>query len=321
MIVSSAAPERTTRLRAVSLLPSITEIICALGQADVLVGRSHECDYPPEVRGLPVCTAPNFATEGSSRELDERVHATLAQGLSLYRVEEDLLERLRPDLIFTQSQCDVCAVNQETAQAAVATLTTSRPRIVSLAPNRLADVWQDIRQVAEALQVAETGEALLRSLKERIARVTNFLGNFSDHAGGTRPRVATLEWIDPLMAGGNWVPELVELAGGHNLFGTAGTHSPWFRWEELLAAEPDVIVVLPCGYGLDQARSELAVLTARPDWSQLPAVRNGRVAITDGNQFFNRPSPRLVDSLEILAEIFHPDLFAPAHRGRAWQPL
>jgi iron complex transport system substrate-binding protein len=201
-------------------------------------------------------------------------------------------------------------------EQAVCELVSSNPRIVSLEPNALADVWADIRRVATALGASERGEELVAGLQQRMMNIAGRARQLPE-----QPGVACVEWIDPLMAAGNWMPELVELAGGANLFGLAGKHSPWLSWEQLLAADPDVIVVLPCGYDLVKTRAEMPALTAKPEWSQLSAVQNRRVYLTDGNQFFNRPGPRLVESLEILAEILHPNVFHFGHEGTGWQHL
>jgi iron complex transport system substrate-binding protein len=300
--------------RIVSLIASSTEIVCALGYGERLVGRSHECDYPEWVRRLPVCTAPKFAVDGTSYEIDQRVKAILAEGLSVYRVDAELLRELRPDLIVTQAQCEVCAVSLRDVEQAVCEWIDSRPRIVSLVPNVLADVWRDIRAVAAALGAVERGEKLVGELCRRIDAIVE-----RACALATRPSVAVVEWIDPLMAAGNWVPELVAMAGGANLFGQAGEHSPWMSLVELTARDPNWILVIPCGFDIPRTRSEMAALGARPEWCKLRAVRDGRVALADGNQFFNRPGPRLVESLEILAEILHPEAFDFGHKGRGWE--
>jgi iron complex transport system substrate-binding protein len=303
-------------MRIVSLIASATEIVCALGFEQHLVGRSHECDFPPSVRRLPVCTEPKFDVHGSSRDIDQRVKDTLRDSLSVYRVDANKLKQLRPDVIVTQSQCDVCAVSLRDVEQAVCSLLDSQPRLVSLEPNCLADVWADIHRVAEALQVADGGAALIGGLQARMA-------NIADRAQALpqRPTVACIEWIDPLMAAGNWMPELVEMAGGVNLFGEAGKHSPWMTWEQLCQRDPDVIVVLPCGFDIAQARRDMPVLTQKPEWPRLRAVRERRVYVTDGNQYFNRPGPRLVESLEILAEGLHPGTFHFGHEGPGWQLL
>ena len=303
--------------RVVSLIASSTEIVCALGCEERLVGRSHECDYPPSVKQLPICTEPKFNIEGSSREIDERVKAVLQQdALSVYRVHADRLKELQPDVIITQSQCEVCAVSLRDVERAVCEWLDSRPQIVSLEPNALADVFADIRRVASALQVTDRGEALVAQMKQRMAAIAE-----RARSAPARPSVACIEWIDPLMAGGNWMPELVEMAGGVNLFGEAGKHAPWMTWEDLRAKDPEVIVALPCGWEIERGRQEMPALTQRAGWSDLRAVRTGRVVVADGNQYFNRPGPRLVESLEILAEVLHPELFRFGHEGKGWQRL
>ncbi|MCI0463140.1 MAG: cobalamin-binding protein [Gemmataceae bacterium] len=302
--------------RVVSLIASATEIVCALGFEDQLVGRSHECDFPPAVTRLPVCTEPKFAVHGSSREIDQLVKDTLQEGTSVYRVDSDLLRRLRPEVIVTQAQCEVCAVSERDVQQAVCDWGEARPRIVTLLPNDLADVWADVRRVAEALSVPGRGAELVERLQGRMQSVTE-----RARAQDRRPTVACLEWLDPLMAAGNWVPELVEMAGGVNLFGLAGKHAPGMTWEELSQRDPEVIVAMPCGLDLARTRAETPALTGCEDWASLRAVRAGRVYVTDGNQFFNRPGPRLVESLEILAEILHPGAFDFGHRGTGWDAL
>jgi iron complex transport system substrate-binding protein len=311
-----AAREEVTRLvpRVVSLIASATEIVCALGCEDRLVGRSHECDYPPSVRHLPVCTEPLIDPSRPSGEIDRQVKAVLRQALSVYRVHTDVLPALQPDVIITQAQCEVCAVSLKDVEQALAAWLASRPRLVSLEPNALADVWRDIDAVAKALGVPERGVALGASLQERIAAVAARARGLPTH-----PTVACIEWIDPLMAAGNWVPELVALAGGTNRFGTAGRHSPWMTWPELVASDPDVVVVMPCGFDIARSRHELPALTQRPEWPTLRAVRAGSVYLTDGNQYFNRPGPRLVESLEILAELLHPATFHFGHEGTGWE--
>jgi len=300
--------------RIVSLISSATEIVCALGFEADLVGRSHECDFPPSVLRLPVCTAPKFDVHGASAEIDRNVKRLLEDATSVYRVDADLLKELQPDVIVTQSQCEVCAVSLKDVEQAVCSWAGNRARVVSLEPNNLADVWADIAHVAGALDAAERGAALIAELQARMQAIARRAAE-----GPRRPRVACLEWIDPLMAAGNWVPELVKLAGGVNLFGEAGRHSPWMTWEQLCAADPDVIVAVPCGLDLNRTHRELRTLMDKPEWPHLRAVRDGRVAVTDGNQYFNRPGPRLVESLEILAEILHPEVFRFGHQGTGWR--
>jgi len=282
--------------RVVSLLPSSTEIIYALGCGDRIVGRSHECDYPAGIDALPPCTAPKFDPNGTSREIDERVKAILQDAVSVYSVDTALLDDLAPDLVVTQSQCELCAVSLSDVQAAVRELVRSKPDVLSLEPNALEDVWRDVASVADALGVRERGDALLDELRKRLDVIAE-----RAKETGRRPRVACIEWYDPLMAAGNWVPELVEIAGGEDVLGVAGEHSAWLEWAALEEAKPEAVVLMPCGFDIARSRRELAALTGRAEWTRLEAVQQGEVFITDGNQFFNRPGPRLVESAEILA--------------------
>lgn len=303
----------------ISLLPSSTEVVAALGLRDHLVGRSHECDHPPEVTSLPACTRPKFEPDGSSYDVDERVRALVQEGLSVYRVDADRLAELRPDVILTQDQCEVCAADLGAVERAARDLLDGHVRVHSSSPATLDDVLEDVAAVGRTLGAAERGERLARELRERLEAVERRVEEVKGAGGAERPRVALVEWIDPLMAAGNWMPTLVEMAGGRPLFGTPGEHSPWLEWSSLREADPDVIVVLPCGFELERTRSELPALTGRPGWSELEAVRRGRVHLADGHRFFNRPGPRLVESLEILAEMLHPELDF-GHRGRHWEP-
>ena len=292
-------------MRIVSLIASATETVCALGGEGFLVGRSHECDFPATVRTLPICTEPKFDITGSSGEIDRRVKEALRDSVSVYRVFPEMLDALAPDVIVTQAHCDVCAVSLRDVELAASKMVRSRPRVVALMPNALIDVYADIHRVAEAMEVPHRGRELVVAMQERM--------KLRDPP--RRPTIACIEWIDPLMAAGNWMPELVSLAGGDNLFGKAGRHSPFFEWDDLLRADPDAIVVLPCGFDIPRTRAEMPTLTAKPGWLDLKAVRNGRVFLGDGNAYFNRPGPRLVDSFEMLAEILHPGQFAFGRAG------
>jgi iron complex transport system substrate-binding protein len=280
------------------------------------VGRSHECDFPPGVAALPVCTKPTIDIHADSREIDRAVKDRVRNALSVYEVFDEVLERLQPTHIITQTQCEVCAVSLRDVERSVAARLASSPKIVSLTPNSLSDVWDDIRRVAGALEIVEHGESTVASLQGRMC-------NISDRArrAGARPRVACIEWQEPLMAVGNWMPQLVEMAGGINLLGESGKHSGYLQWTELVMADPDVIVISPCGFDLARTVQQMYWLTERPEWSQLRAVQNRRVYLADGNQYFNRPGPRLVETLEILAEILHPETFEPAFEGPGWQKL
>lgn len=301
--------------RILSLIPSSTEIVAILGLTDQLVGRSHECDFPESVRLLPVCTRPKFDPHGSSREVHDRVSTLLQSALGVYDIELERLAALKPTHILTQAQCDVCAVSLPEVEAAVAALSGERPQILSLEPNTLADLWNDIERVGAAL--GGPAQTVVAALKARVQACANRVARLA-----TAPRtVACLEWTEPLMAAGNWVPELVELAGGRNLFGTTGQHSPWLDWAALIAADPEVILFMPCGFDLERTRQEAEILTRRPEWHHLRAAQTGEVYVVDGNQYFNRPGPRLVDSLEILAEILHPGIFSFSYRDTGWQFL
>ena len=300
--------------RIVSLIASATEIVCSLGFEDQIVARSHECDYPESVKRLPVVTGPKFDPEGTSYQIDQRVKAIVQESLSVYRVDGDKLLELEPDVIVTQAHCEVCAVSLREVERTVCTWLRKCPKLISLSPNVLADVWDDIEQVALELGVVERGREVVGALRRRIKAISERANSLP-----SRPTVACIEWLDPLMAAGNWMPELVEMAGGVNLYGAAGKHSPWMKWEQVVAADPDAIVLLPCGFDIARTRRDLHVLTERREWPSLKAARAGKAFVADGNQYFNRPGPRLVESLEIMAELLHPEAFAFGHEGSGWQ--
>ena len=302
-------------MRIVSLIPSSTEIIAALGFKECIVGRSHECDYPAGVSSLPVITSPKYEPDGTSYAIDERVMALLQEGVSIYRVDATLLDALKPDVIVTQSQCQVCAASLEDVAEAVCQMVSSQPRIVSLEPNSLDDIWADIHKVAETLGAHARGVQLVEEIQAGMEAIADQCADLP------KPRVATIEWMEPLMAGGNWMPNLVEMAGGENLFGEAGKHLPWMQWDSLKAADPDVLIVIPCGFSIEQTRQDMQALRGLPGWEDLAAVKTGKVFLVDGNQYFNRPGPRLLTSLEILAEMLHPERFGYGHQGQGWTPL
>ena len=301
-------------LRIVSLIASATEIVHALDLGPYQVGRSHECDYPEQVRDLTVCTEPGFPIDGSSADIDRRVKEKLANALSIYEVFPNVLERLQPTHVVTQTQCKVCAVSLEDVERALKLSVSTRPKLVSLEPNELDDIWQDILRVAASCGVDERGQEVVACLQKRMDEIAG-----RAEKAVRRPKVACIEWQEPLMAAGNWMPQLVDLAGGVNLFGSAGRHSPWMRWAELEASDPDIVVVSPCGYDLPRTRAEMHWLSERPEWQRMRAVQNGQAYLVEGNQFMNRPGPRVVESLEILAEIFHPEIFPPSLEGVAWE--
>ena len=300
-------------LRIASLVPSATEIVAALGCADSIVARSHECDWPPAVTRAPACTRARIDATLPSSAIHEAVGTLLGAALSLYDLDTDLLREARPSHIVTQDQCAVCAVDLPEVEAAAARYLETPVQIVSLAPQRLADVWDDIARVGGALGV--DAAPICGRLRGRAAAVA------ARAARLVRKRVVTVEWTDPPMTAGNWVPELVAAAGGIDTLGAEGRDAPTIDVAAVRAADPDVIVFMPCGYGLPRTLADGCALLADPAWRGLRAVRAGAVYATDGNAFFNRPGPRLIESLEILAEILHPGVFRFGHRGTGWERL
>jgi len=301
--------------RVLSLLSSTTEIIYALGCGDRLVGRSHECDYPEEVSELPICTIPKFNVDGTSREVDDEVKSLVQSALSIYYINEKLLKELKPDIIFTQSQCEVCAVSVSDVENALKNITGLSSRVISVEPNSVEDIFNDILTIAEILNVRKKGKELVELIKAKIDSTEKIVYQKSS------PSVAAIEWIDPLMAAGNWVPQLIRVAGGENLFGEAGKHSPWMKYNDLLEQDPEIIIVMPCGYDIKKSLIEIKTLESKKGWGSLKAVRNRNVYITDGNQFFNRPGPRIIESLEILLEIIHSDFSESKHIDSGWIKL
>ena len=302
-------------LRIVSLLPSATEIIDCLGLTPALVGRSHECDYPASVKDLPVCTEPRLDSNKKSGQIDADVKSLMQKALSIYKIKVEVLEQLKPTHIITQDQCDVCAVNLPEVERAIAQLTDSNARIISLQPKILKEVWQDISRVAKALEIE--AQPVLDRLQKRIKAIDDKVEILVTE----KPTVVALEWTEPLMVGANWIPELIEIAGGKPLLSNRGEHSSYLFWESLIDIDPDIIVIMPCGFDLERTAIESQILTKHPAWKTLKAVKQKQVFVTDGNAYFNRPGPRLVDSAEILAEIFHPDLFNFNHQGKSWKPF
>lgn len=303
-------------MRIVSLVPSATEIAFALGLGDQVVAVSHECDYPPEARQRPAVTrSPLHGHDLSSREIDARTREVLQTGGTLYYLDTERLQALQPDLVLTQELCAVCAVAQAEVRRAVRTLATA-PRVLSLEPNTLSDVLETIRAVGAATGREAAAAALVAALQARIARVEATAATVPE-----RPTVFCLEWTDPPWVAGHWVPELVRLAGGEPVLGRAGEPSTPVAWEAVVAAAPAVVVLMPCGYDLARTLAERPVVEALPGWEALPAVRAGRVYAVDGSSYFNRPGPRLVDGLELLAYLLHPTHFAPPDLPAAAAPL
>ena len=309
-------------VRIVSLLPSTTEIVYALGLGDSLVGVTHECDFPAAARGKPIVTRSLLDHSGAtSEEIDHAVRQQLRAGLSLYDLDTARLAQLAPDLILTQALCDVCAVAFGQVERAVrdvsAEFAALAPQVLSLEPRSLDDVLATVATVAAAAGVPERAEPLLACWRERIARV-----RAAGARAGHPPRVACLEWLDPIFGPGHWLPELVEIAGGRPGFGTRHQDSRRVAWGDVIAFAPEVIVITPCGFDLAHAIKEArSVLPRRPGWHALPAVRQGRVYAVDGNAYFSRPGPRIVESLELMAELLHPEACAGWAPAGSWQQV
>ncbi|MEX2187650.1 MAG: cobalamin-binding protein [Pirellulales bacterium] len=309
--------------RIVSLLSSATEMLYGLGLGERVVAVSHECDWPADAATKPRATFSRINSTLSSGQIDEEVRRMLAAGEALYGVDENLLAELRPGLIVTQAQCDVCAVRYaDVLDVVERTPALAGARVVALNPMSLDDVLADIRRVAEAAGVDDGGAAFVGRLSGRVGAVRERTGRLVER---DRPRTALVEWTEPLMLAGNWMPELLELAGGTCPLATAGQHSGYVDWSRIVEFDPQAIVVAPCGFDLERSLLEARTLPALPQWSRLSAVRSGRVYVVDGNAYFNRSGPRLVDSLEMLAHLLHPRLVArPAWLvGEAppWQAL
>lgn len=313
---SAQALDWLMALRIVSLLPSATEMVAALGAAGELVGRSHECDFPASVSELPVLTEARLDASGTSAEIHAAMGTALSEALSVYRVDADRLRALAPDVVVTQAQCEVCAVSEDEVAAALAGWGADGDgaALVSLKAADLAGVFGDIGALAQALGRQAEAAVLAAEMRNRL----DAIGCRAVEAGW-KPRLMLIEWMAPLMAGGNWMPELIDLAGGEGLFAAPGRPSLWVEWEELRAADPEAILIAPCGFALERVIAEMPVLEALPGWSDLKAVRSRRVGLADGNALFNRPGPRLVESAEIIAEFLHPDVFDFGHEGTYWR--
>lgn len=291
-------------MRIVTLLPSATEIVYALGLGENLVGVSHDCDYPPEARGKPVLSQSVITSEMASRKIDKAVKQRIHRGLSVYHIDAELMRRLKPDLILTQELCEVCAPSYSEVLEA-AKILEAAPKIASLEPKCLADILENIRLVGELTGTQSRAEALIAELQARINKVAE-LANKVDY----RPRVFCMEWLEPVYCAGHWVPEMVELAGAEDWLGEPGEPSHEIGWEEVLRYEPEIIVLMPCGFHPERTLEEIDLVLERESWEELPAVKNDRVFIVDGSSYFNRPGPRIVTGLEILAQIIHPEIFS-----------
>lgn len=302
-------PER----RIVSLLPAATEIICALGLEHQLVGRSHECDYPPGISNLPICSSAKFLPGSDSAQIDRQVKEIISESLSIYTIDRDLIKSLAPEVIITQAQCEVCAVSLKDVELALSDLLDKECQIISLQPNELDDVYGDIRMIAGQLGVENAAEELLELSAERINIIRHKLKFITE-----KPTVACIEWLSPLMMAGNWTPEIIEIAGGLPILTEAGKHSSYINFQDILQAEPDIILIMPCGFSIQRTLQEISLMLDTPGWADLKAVKSQRVYIADGNQYFNRSGPRITDSIEIMAEIINPKQFIFGYEGNGW---
>jgi iron complex transport system substrate-binding protein len=303
--------------RIVSFLPSATEMICALGLGDRLLGVTHECDYPPEIVGKPIVVRSILAIENMSQsEIDSAVTQRLRNGLSLYRVDEPLMQEIAPDLILTQDLCQVCAPSGNEVSQLLKTLPTT-PQILWLTPKSLEQIFDNLRDLGEATGRSKMAETLIAEGRARLEKI-----DATTRAALSRPRVFCMEWIDPVYCCGHWVPEMVRIAGGIDKLGREGTDSVRIQWEDVLQWKPEVLIVMPCGFGLEKAAEQARQLSTYPGWAGLPAVRNSRVYAVDANSYFARPGPRVVEGTELLAHLLHPDLFewkGPAGAFRSLQ--
>jgi len=321
-------------LRIVSLLSSATEILFAIGAGPDVVAISHECDYPPEATRLPRATRSLIDSSRPSQEIDEQVKRIMEAGDALYEINRELIRDLKPDLIVTQAQCDVCAVRyQDVVDFVAAEPALRATNVLALNPQSLSEILEDIRRVGEAIGDLPAAHSYIRMLGTRIVAIANSSGTL--WPGGppdwevptvrAPPRVVCLEWLNPLMAAGNWTPELIDIAGGQSCLAAVGKHSGYVNWTSVLSTDPDLLLVAPCGFDLARSQQEARSLSELPGFGNLSAIRSGRAFVIDGNSYLNRSGPRIVDTLEILAYLIRPDLFAPPEgelaEGRAWARL
>lgn len=308
-------------MRIVSLLPAATEWICEFGRAEALVGRSHECDFPPEVRDRPVITSPTYEAEGDSQSIDEVVSSQVQSGLSLYDVDLERLRDLDPDLIVTQDQCEVCAVSRSELEDQLARWTGGRPTVFSMQPRTLKEVLDEALRLARTMECLEPAMRVLANIETGLGGLRNQLGIDRKTNPQSLPSVACIEWMKPLMVAGHWMPDVVEMAGGRTVLGTAGEPSRRIDWTTFREADPDVIVCMPCGFSIGETKRDLHYLTERDGWASLSAVQSNRVVLLDGNAYYNRPGPRLYRAIEVLASVLHPGLSLdppPADWERQW---
>jgi len=302
-------------LRVVSLLPSATEILFALGLDAEIVGVSHECDFPAAARTKKVVIHSRIAKHATPLEIDRQVREFSARGESIYSVDAEALRSLSPDLIITQDLCHVCAASPEDLAAILADF-ERKPEVLCLNPLELGDVWRDILWVGEETFRGHPAEKLIDGIGQKLGAIEEQLRDKTE-----RPTVAFLEWLQPVYVGGHWVPEMIDLAGGRDVFGKKGTPSFRVTLDQVVAAQPEILILAPCGYSAEQARSEYHSMDLPAGWQDIPAVRTGRVYSLDANSFFSRPGPRLVTGLEMLAKILHPEITVSREVESAIKPL
>jgi iron complex transport system substrate-binding protein len=298
----------------VTLIPSATEIVAFLGEKEFIIGRSHECDYPKDLNKIPKLTSPKIDVDGTSGQIHKQINVILEKSLSAYKVDIKKLKKLNPDFIVTQAHCEVCAVSFSEVEFIAKEHLGKNTKIISLQPNTLNEVFDDIRRVARDLEIDnDDNNQLIKNLETRLKNIKNKTEKYK------KPKIACIEWIDPLMAAGNWIPEMVQISGGEDVFGKKGKDSHWIEFNEIKKYNPDIIIFIPCGFNLKKTNDEVKnLLKSDTRWHDLKAFKNKKIFITDGNQYFNRPGPRLIESLEIFAEIIHPDFFNFEHRNKGW---
>jgi iron complex transport system substrate-binding protein len=301
-------------VRIISLLPGATEIVCGLGLSDRLVGRSHECDYPSQVERLPVCSRPKYIEEGNSKKINRSVQEILRDALSIYEVDVERIKALNPTHILTQSQCEVCAVStRELENALKEVIRQEDITVIDSNPESLDDIFAHIQQVADATDTHQAGMNLVQDMKRKFESIRNQTKDIQ-----SKPMVAHIEWIEPLMVGGHWMPTLIEWAGGILKPAELDEDERWLSFEVFAEQNPEKIIIAPCGFSIRQSLDDLIYLEQQKDWMSIKAVENDEVYICNGSAYFNRPGPRLTDSLEILAEIYHPQMFPQRHDQSAW---
>ena len=304
-------------MRILSLLPAATEIVSALGYESKLVGRSHECDFPVDVQSLPVCTKPDEQLKHSSTQhIDRDIKRLISDGLSIYQVDYEILQSLKPDIIITQDHCEVCAVEFSQIEQAVAEALDYQPVVLSLSPQNLDDVRESFVEIASTVGDTIGGMNLSARFTKKMKSITNKCNSTT-----ALNEVFCVEWMDPLLATGNWLPELVGAVNAKPTFGTTGKHAEPIAWSDVLVANPAKIIIMPCGFTIDQTLADIDIMTGKDGWATLDAIKNNQVFIADGHHYFNRPGPRLLDSTKILAEILYPDDFKAKLKHKGWVNL